>query len=143
MGIYGEGGASILQDKLSFSFGYFWPWAADAGSLSEQIASANDYFKAQLQIKQGLVPIVDIAGAITYERKNFISTLAGEGSATLFDENTVFSGELIVPVPGAPNLNLALIISTAMERNALGDITLVDGKPKIIPVVTLETRLRF
>jgi hypothetical protein len=143
MGIYGEGGASILQDKLSFSFGYFWPWAADAGSLSEQIASANDYFKAQLQIKQGLVPIVDIAGAITYERKNFISTLAGEGSATLFDENTVFSGEIIVPVPGAPNLNLALVVSTAMARNAAGDINLIDGKPEIIPVVTLETRLRF
>jgi hypothetical protein len=144
MGIYGEGGASILRDKLSFNFGYFWPWAADANSLSEQIASANDYFKAQLQIRQGLIPIVDIAGAITYERKNFISTLTGDASGTtLFDENTVFSGELIVPVPGAPNLNLALIISTAMERNALGDITLVDGKPKIIPVVTLETRLRF
>ncbi|MFH2113826.1 MAG: FecR family protein [Spirochaetota bacterium] len=144
MGVYGEGGASILQDKLSFSFGYFWPWAADAGSLSEQIASANDYFKAVLEIKQGLVPIVDLAGAITYERKNFISTLAGEGSATLFDENTVFSGEIIIPVPGAPNLNMALIVSTAMARNAAGDINILEnGKPEIIPVVTLETRLRF
>lgn len=145
MGIYGEGGASILQDKLSFSFGYFWPWAADAGSLSEQIASANDYFKAVLEIRQGLVPIVDIAGAITYERKNFISTLTGDaGNATLFDENTVFSGEIIVPVPGAPNLNLALVVSTAMARDKVtGEINLIDGKPEIIPVVTLETRLRF
>jgi hypothetical protein len=143
MGVYGEGGASILQDKLAFSFGYFWPWAADANTLSEQIASANDYFKAVLEIKQGLIPVVDIAGAITYERKNFINTLTGEDSATLFDENTVFSGELIVPVPGAPNLNLALVVSTAMARNAAGDINLIDGKPEIIPVVTLETRLRF
>ena len=144
MGIYGEGGTSIFQDRLAFSFGYFWPWAADASSLSEQIASANDYFKAVLEIKKGLIPIVDVTGAITYERKNFISTLVGDAQASLFDENTVFSGEIIVPVPGAPNLNMALVVSTAMARNAAGDINiLASGKPEIIPVVTLETRLSF
>jgi hypothetical protein len=143
MGIYGEGGTSILRDKLSFSFGYFWPWAADSNTLSEQIASANDHFKAALQIKQGLIPIVDIAGAIRYERRNFVSTLSGDGTATLFDENTVFSGEIIVPVPGAPNLNMALVVSTAMARETNGDIKLTNGKPEIIPVITLETRLRF
>ncbi|OHD78123.1 MAG: hypothetical protein A3J97_16570 [Spirochaetes bacterium RIFOXYC1_FULL_54_7] len=144
MGVYGEGGASIVKDKLSFSFGYFWPWIAGL-TVEENLEQADDYFKAVLEIKQGLIPVVDIAGAITYERKGFVRTLTGtgDGSATLFDENTVFSGELIVPVPGAPNLNMALVVSTAMERNRAGDIVIVDGKPKIIPVVTLETRLRF
>jgi hypothetical protein len=143
MGVYGEGGASIIKDKLAFNFGYFWPWIAGM-SVSDQLDNADDYFKATLEIKQGLIPIVDIAGAITYERKGFVRSLTGDGLAVLFDENTVFSGEIIVPVPGAPNLNLALVVSTAMARNAAGDINiLASGKPEIIPVVTLETRLRF
>jgi hypothetical protein len=147
MGVYGEGGASIIKDKLSFNFGYFWPWIAGL-SVEEQLEKADDYFKAELRIKQGLVPIVDIAGAITYERKGFVRTLSGTGddSPTLFDENTVFSGEIIVPVPGAPNLNIALVISTAIARDEAGNIKGLDtpgDRPKIIPVVTLETRLRF
>jgi hypothetical protein len=143
MGVYGEGGFSILKEKLAFNMGYFWPWSAELGlDLADQIVSADDYFKASLVIKQGLIPVVDIAGSIVYERKQLVKAITGR-TLSLFDENTIFSGEIIVPVPGAPNINLALMVSTAMDRADNGDIILVDNKPKIIPVVTLETRLRF
>ncbi|TFG85466.1 MAG: hypothetical protein E4H20_00020 [Spirochaetales bacterium] len=149
MGIYGEGGTSIFNDKLNLTFGYFWPWSADADTLSQQAAMANDYFKAVLTVKKGLIPIINVSGAITYERKNFVPTLIGSsaGGYSLFDENTVFSGELVLPVPGAPNLDLAFIVTTVIARQDNGDVIYRDAptntKPEIKPAVTLETRLHF
>ncbi|HAE20698.1 MAG TPA: hypothetical protein DCG47_00015 [Spirochaetaceae bacterium] len=76
-------------------------------------------------------------------------TLAGwsGGGISLFDENTVFSGELVMPVPGAPNLDLAFIVNTVIAREANGDIIYrnpgTDTIPKIVPAITLETRLHF
>jgi hypothetical protein len=142
MGVYGEGGASLFRDKISLKLGYFWPWSADA-SISEQIALATDYFKAELRVQKGIVPIIDLSGAVIYERKSFVPSIQ-DGTLRLFDENTVFSGELVMPVPGAPNLDLAFVFSTVMARDPQsGDILLVGNKPKIVPAITLETRLHF
>ena len=146
MGVYGEAGASILKDKLSFALGYFWPWSAEAGDLAAQLAGADDYLKATLTVKKGLIPVIDVAGAVAYERKNFVQTLAGDADLTLFDENTTFSGELSFPVPGAPNLDLAFIVSTTVARDAAGEVQYDDldpTKPLIVPSITLETRLHF
>lgn len=148
MGIYGEGGASILNDKLNLTFGYFWPWSADAETLDQQMAMSADYFKAVLSVRKGLIPFFDISGSIAYERRNFARTLFGKesSSVTLFDENTVFSGELVVPVPGAPNLDLAILASTVLARAADGSVLYRDddpSRPKIVPAITLETRLHF
>lgn len=142
MGVYGEGGFSFMREKLSLSLGYFWPWSADASSLDEQLSTSDDYFKAELVVKKGLIPVIDLAGAITYERRSFIRSIVN-GEAMLFDENTVFSGELSFPVPGAPNLDLALIVSTTIERNEDGAAQYVDGEASIVPAITLETRLHF
>ncbi|HOX16907.1 MAG TPA: FecR family protein [Spirochaetales bacterium] len=148
MGIYGEGGGSILKDKLTFDFGYFWPWSPEAGgSLMDQLAVADDYFVARLAIKKGLIPLIDAAGSISYEHTKFVRTLAGleGGDVTLFDENTVFKGEIVVPVPKAPGLDLAVLFSTATARDpATGEILFLgDGRPEIIPVISIETRLSF
>jgi len=148
MGVYGEGGSSLFNDKINLTFGYFWPWSPDL-ALDQQAAMANDYFKAVLTVKKGIVPIIDLSGSIAYERKNFVPTLAGWSGAgvTLFDENTVFSGELVMPVPGAPNLDLAFIVNTVIAREANGDVIYrdpgTDTIPKIVPAITLETRLHF
>jgi len=148
MGVYGEGGASIMKDKLSFRFGYFWPWSAEAESIADQLASADDYLKATLTVKKGLIPIVDLAGAIVYERKSVARTLSGDfEDLSWFDENTTFSGELSFPVPGAPNLDLALIVSTTVARDSeTGEVEYNETdptKPLIVPAITLETRLHF
>jgi len=147
MGVYGEGGMSILKDKLNLSLGYFWPWSTEAGTLAEQMAAADDYFKASLVIKKGLIPVVDLAGSISYERKNFAQTLAGDVEGLRwFDENTTFSGELAIPIPGAPNLDLALVVSTAVARDDNGDVQFdpeYPTRPVILPAITLETRLHF
>lgn len=142
MGIYGEGSASLINDKLSLKLGYFWPWSASATSLDEQLSTSDDYFKAVLVVKKGLIPVVNVAGAISYERRHFIQSILD--GASLFDENTIFSGELSAPVPGAPNLDLALVVSTMIARDTNGDVEYTTGgNPKIVPAVTLETRLHF
>jgi len=143
MGVYGEGGATILNDKLSLTLGYFWPWAPGA-TVADQLSASDDYFKAALSVKKGLIPVVDLAGAISYERRGLVKAIA-EGQTVLFDENTVFSGELSVPIPGAPNLDLAVIVSTAVARDQGGAIQFQEGttKPLIVPAITLETRLHF
>jgi len=141
MGVYGEGGFSFMREKLSLSLGYFWPWSADASSLDDQLSTSDDYFKAELVVKKGLIPVIDLAGAITYERRSFIQSIVN-GGAMLFDENTVFSGELSFPVPGAPNLDLALIVSTTIERDEEGLAKITD-EVSIVPSITLETRLHF
>jgi len=148
MGIYGEGSANILKDKLALTFAYFWPWSADAKTLDQQLAMSEDYFKAKLVIRKGLIPLYDISGSITYERRNFARTLLGKESSaiSLFDENTVFAGELVLPVPGAPNLDLAFLVSTVIQRGADGSVIYRDDnstRPKIVPAITLETRLHF
>jgi hypothetical protein len=52
-----------------------------------------------------------------------------------------------MPVPGAPNLDLAFIVNTVIAREANGDIIYrnpgTDTIPKIVPAITLETRLHF
>lgn len=142
MGIYGEGSASIINDKLSLKLGYFWPWSATATSLDEQLSTSDDYFTATLVVKKGLIPVINASGAIRYERRHLIQSIIDGGS--LFDENTIFSGELAAPVPGAPNLDLALVVSTMVSRDTNGDIEYTtSGNPKIVPAVTLETRLHF
>ena len=51
-----------------------------------------------------------------------------------------------MPVPGAPNLDLAFIVSTTVARGDDGEVLFRDDdptKPVIVPAITLETRLHF
>jgi hypothetical protein len=153
MGIYGEGGFQILNGKLSLTAGYFWPWAAEYGlDIQRQMGVlSRDKLHLQLDIKKGLIPIVDVAGSISYDRTGFASALASDASsagiwAILFDENTSFRGEVIVPIPKAPMLDLAMIFGTAPQRDAQGNVVFVDEaglRPQMVPVFALETRMHF
>ncbi|HAP43932.1 MAG: hypothetical protein A2087_11795 [Spirochaetes bacterium GWD1_61_31] len=148
MGVYGEGGASLFNDKLNLTLGYFWPFdiAQAVAAPLGYLAASNDYFIASLEIVEGLIPILDISGSISYERRNFIPTILQQNgeALTLFDGNTTFSGELVVPVPNAPFLRLAVMFSTTIARDDAGEIVLdVNGNPQMWPLITLETRLSF
>ena len=149
MGVYGEGGASILNDKLNLDLRLLLALVSRRDEPRQQAAMADDYFKAVLVVMKGLIPIVDVSGSISYERKNFVPPWSGPATAaiSLFDENTMFSGEVVFPVPGAPNLDLAFIVTTVIARADNGDVMYRDAPtntmPKMVPSVTLETRLHF
>lgn len=145
MGVYGEGGFSLLKDKLSFGFGYFWPWSPEASTVAEQVAQSNDELHARLAVKKGLVPVIDLSGAIFYDRRGLARAIA-DGSFRLFDESTVFGGELVMPVPKTPNLDLAILFATVPVRNPDGTIDWKNeaaGIPEVKPSISIETRLHF
>lgn len=143
MGVYGEGGFSFLREKLTFKMGYFWPWSPDAASLASQIAN-EDYFVAQLVIKKGLIPIVDVYGSVAYEKRGLAKDLFFDNDFSILDANTTLKGEIVVPVPKTPNLDLAFVFSTSARRDGNGNIVYASaGIPEMVPVITLETRLHF
>lgn len=145
MGIYGEGGFTFLREKLTFKMGYFWPWSVDATSIAAQIAN-EDYFVAQLVVKKGLIPVVNVYGSVSYEKRGLAKDLFFDNDFTLFDANTTLKGEIVMPVPRTPNLDIAFVFSTSARRDPVtGDIVYVAATdiPEMIPVITLETRLHF
>lgn len=144
MGVYGEGGFSFLKDKLSLDLGYFWPWSPELGAdIDAQIAAADDSFVAELVVKKGLIPIIDVAGSIKYLKRGLVGDLVNK-SFSFIDENTVFAGELVVPVPKTPMLDIALVVGTSAQRNDAGELVLdAAGKPTMSPTFSLETRLHF
>jgi hypothetical protein len=143
MGVYGEGGFSILNDKLKLSLGYFWPWSFDATSLSDQIVQSSDEFHAKLTVKKGLVPIWDLSGSISYDKRGLMRSIA-VGDFKLLDENTSFGGELVMPVPKTPNLDLAVIFQTVPWRESDGSIKYdAEGNMELKPSISLEVRFHF
>ena len=145
MGIYGEAGFSLFKDKLSLSVGYMWPWDPAAGfTLS---AVANDEFHAGIAIKKGLIPVVDVAGAIYYDKWGLVNSLV-DGSFVFFDDKTAFAGEIEIPIPSTPNLAVGVIFKAVAERDSLGNVVFIDSADpskgiKMAPAITIETRFRF
>ena len=142
MGVYGEAGFSILNERLSFTAGYLWPFIRTAGGLAP---SDDDFLTLELTLDKDLTPL-GIQGAFAYERKAFVPTIAnrsGFEEASLFDSNTVLSGELVYPV--APTLNIAVVAKTVMIRNNDGSIKYSEetGRPIVGPSFSVETRLGF
>lgn len=138
MGIYGEAGFSIF-DKINTTIGYMWPWSPD-GSQTD-----DDEFLFEVEILPGTIPVLDLYGSVAYHRTKFIPTLIGnalEDDLNLFDANTTFSGEIVYPI--APTLHLAFVISTSVIMEKDGTIIYKDnGYPKIVPVISIETRIGF
>ncbi len=145
MGIYGEAGFSLIKDKLTLLAGYMWPWDPDAGfALS---AVADDEFHAGLVIRKGLIPVVALAGAVYYDKRGLVSSLA-DGSFVFFDDKTAFAGEIEIPIPSTPNLAIGLIFKAVAERNSSGGVVYVDDTDpskgiRMAPSITIETRFRF
>jgi len=142
MGIYGEGGFHIFNKKLNLTLGYMWPWSPD-GSLSEQVANNNDEFHAKIVVLKHLIPVVDVSGFISYDRRDLAQSIAN-GTFKFIDENTSFSGEIDLPIPKTENLDLAILFSTVPVYDSNGTIVLdANGLPTMKPSVSIETRLHF
>jgi hypothetical protein len=139
MGIYGEGGFAIKR-KLAFTMGYYWPWEINDGTIS---LSSDDHFKTSIIFMEGLIPRIPLHGSISYERTELIDTLKGDSDLTMFDGNTVVSGEVIYPI--ARTLDIVLGVSTVVLTDDDGNLQMEsDGvTPKIAPVINIETRIHF
>ncbi len=139
MGIYGEAGFGI-KDMFNVKLGYMWPWSEDAPFMD-----LDDELLVRFEVLPDTIPVIGLYGSVSYMRTKFIPTLLQKGYGTglsLFDANTVLSGELIYPV--APMLNLAAVFTTSVLTDSDGTIVYDDGgMPKVVPSITIETRLGF
>ena len=64
MGIYGEAGWT-WEKVFSFSVGYLWPFTIDGGAWKP---AEMDYLHAEAKLERGVIPFVNIAAAIAYDR---------------------------------------------------------------------------
>ncbi len=147
MGVYGEGGFKFLNEKLTFTMGYMMPWSLDSDADMDLVRS-SDEFHAKLAIKKGLIPFIDVAGSISYDRRGLSQAIA-DGNFKFLDENTLFGGEILVPVPKTPNLDLALLFQTMPVLDSKGAIKYANasdaakGIPEMKPSISIETRFHF
>jgi len=145
MGIFGKAGVRLFNDKLEFSAGYFWPWSQDAStSFQTQIVQSSDDLQVRLTIKKGLIPVIDLAGAITYEKRGLAYSIANK-DFSLLDGNSVFGGEIDIPVPRTPDMDLAVIFQTEPVMDGNGNIIYATDSnlPELKPSISIEVRFHF
>jgi hypothetical protein len=122
---------------------YKWPWGIDADG--NFLIGDEDYFELSLTIFEDVIPFVDLSGGISYERTRFLTPFvngtADDYGWSLFDANTVVSGEVIYGIQ--PGLDLVGVVSTAVVIDADGNIIYDSGIPRIRPTLNIETRVSF
>ncbi len=138
MGVYGESTFGLFN-MLEFRIGYLWPWESTADGTLQ--GSEDDFLTVTAGVQSGLLPL-GISGDVTYSRTKFVPTLLdGTGELSLFDANTVLSGEIVYPL--APGFNLVGMVTTTVLRNDDGTIRYENGRPVSRPSITIETRIGF
>ncbi|NOY09986.1 MAG: FecR domain-containing protein [Spirochaetes bacterium] len=144
MGIYGEAGFTIKK-VFSFDGSYFWPWYTDENGDIKM--GEDDFLHLKATLEAGVIPVVNVSGSVSYDRTKFMPTLLGSGNPaenlSLFDANTVVTAEIVYPV--APTLDVALLYTTALARDADGNVLYneITNNPEIATTVSIETRIHF
>ncbi|MBI9106842.1 MAG: FecR domain-containing protein [Spirochaetales bacterium] len=141
MGVYGELSANFF-DAVTLKGGYLWPWVFDGTAVSFE---AEDNFHIALYLMPDIIPVVGLYGSISYSRDNLVGSIAdavaGTTSFQLFDDNTVFTGELVYPFDDF--LDIAMQFATALSRDENGNIIFTDGVADIYYAFTIDTRIHF
>jgi hypothetical protein len=147
MGIYMQGGYTL--DKIfSIELGYMFPMTiSDLDGF--KFMEGEDTFHAKFTLQSDVIPVVNISGAIGYDRTYFYRMITGEKSPTnkkldWFDEYTALNGEIVYAVN--KNLDLAYLFSTAVARDPdTGDVLYEDDgiTMKIEYTMGIETRIHY
>jgi hypothetical protein len=134
MGVFGSAGFDLFG-MLTFEGAYRWPFELKSdGSIGP---SDSDFLKLALAIPKDKIPFVKLSGGISYERTKFVPSL--RDGVNLFDSNTVLKGEVVYGL--AQSLDLVIGVTTTTIRNEDGSVVYENGKPKIGPTVSLDTKL--
>ncbi len=142
LGIYGEAGWT-WEKVFSFSVGYLWPFTVDRGTWKP---AEMDYLHAEAKLERGVVPVVNVAAAIAYDRYFFVPMLLGgraeDGNAYgFFDANTVVKGTLWYGV--SPTVDIVFIATTALARDADGNVIYDGDRPELATTISIETQIHF
>jgi hypothetical protein len=129
--------------------GYYWPWSPAAGTdIAKQLVQSSDELHLRFTIKKGLIPVVDLAGSIFYDKRGLAQSIANQ-SFSILDADSTFGGEVDIPVPKTPNLDLAIIFQTEPVLNPDGSYYYAsaadqsEGIVQLKPSITIETRFHL
>ena len=136
MGIYGDAAAELF-DAVAFSAGYMWPWKKIDDDYPDNF---GDEFSMAVRLLPDVIPVVGVHGSISYSRTNF-APMFTDKDLYFFDAYANFRGEIVFPL--APTVDLAGIFSTAVLHDEEGNIVYRNGRPKMVPNITIETRVSF
>ncbi len=138
MGIYGSA-HTVLFNLVDLKAGYMWPWRS-LDELEDK-SNFNDEFSLAMYLLPEAAKLTKVYGGIEYSRTNFVPAFVDD-DLSLFDAYTQLKGEIVYPI--APTMDIAAIISTAVSQDENGNIEYdADGDPKIVPSVTIESRIHF
>ena len=138
MGIYGSA-HTVLFNLVDLKAGYMWPWRS-LDDLEDK-SNFNDEFSLAVYLLPEAAKLTKVYGGIEYSRTNFVPAFVDD-DLSLFDAYTQLKGEIVYPI--APTMDIAAIISTAVSQDENGNIEYdADGDPKIVPSVTIESRIHF
>ena len=138
MGIYGSA-HTVLFNLVDLKAGYMWPWRS-INELEDK-SNFNDEFILSAYLLPKAAKVTKVYGGVEYSRTNFIPAFMDD-DLSLFDAYTQVKGEIVYPI--APTMDIAAVISTAVSQDENGNIEYdADGDPKIVPNVTIETRIHF
>ena len=138
-GIYGSASADLLE-MVEMKAGYMWPW--HEGGIPDDRSHFNDEFTLNVRLLPDVIPAIDLHGGFTYTRSNFAPIFIEPNNFQLFDGYTTVKGEIVYGV--APNMDIVGVISTSTVHDGEGNIEYTsNGTPKVVPNITIETRVSF
>jgi hypothetical protein len=118
MGTYGEVGIK-LSKVFAVKAGYFWPWTVNT----------SDRFVASLELEKGVIPVVHLSGAISFERTNLFygSPLPSSLNDALFSAYTDITARLTYSV--SPIMDISLLYTITPVFNADGTLYYSGSNP--------------
>jgi flagellar biosynthesis GTPase FlhF len=136
-GVYGSAQTKLFE-MVEVKAGYMWPWH---DGLPSDLSHFNDEFTLNVRVLPDVIPMVDLHGGFAYTRTNFAPVFIEPNNFQLFDGYTTVKGEIIYGV--APNMDIVGVISTSTVHDDDGNIVYTNGTPKVVPNITIETRVSF
>ncbi|SIP89985.1 FecR family protein [Alkalispirochaeta americana] len=141
MAVAGEAEITFFE-ILHLGAGYRWPWEISSSGHWE--ALSEDEFLLRLTLTEGVLPLGIGMGA-EYRRRYFAAALGewgGYDQSDLLDEHTTLAGHITYPVSDL--VKITARVSTTLERDKDGEIIYdSDGRPKMTPMVVIQTEIGF
>jgi hypothetical protein len=113
-----------MKRVFYISGGYYWPWPTNLSVARTYNLWPDDTLRLEFGILKGLLPLY---GSISMYRMGIAAPLIKTGRLDFFDENLMFSGEIVYPF--SPIVEFVLQVTT----NVFGG--------QVYPSVSILTRL--
>ncbi len=145
MGIYGEAGFK-LSKAFAVKAGYFWPWTVNTSTGAwEQDPNNPDRFVASFELEKGAIPVVNLSGAVSYERTSlFYGNYVPAGfNDALFNANTDIMARITYSV--SPIMDISLLYTITPVFNADGTLHYsgTNTLPDMATSVSITTSVQF